>query len=149
MSGPLPERWAPRLLSMLRIVAAFLFMAHGTQKLLAWPVAEPRDPVALLSLMGLAGVLEVFGGLLLLLGLFTRPVAFLLAGEMAVAYFTAHAPRGFWPILNGGELAAFYGFLFLYLAATGPGPWSLDALRSRAGVDRHDNRRPTQGGGMT
>jgi putative oxidoreductase len=113
-------------------VAAFLFMAHGTQKLFAWPVAEPRDPVALVSLMGLAGVLEVFGGLLLLLGLFSRPVAFLLAGEMAVAYFTAHAPREFWPILNGGEPAALYCFLFLYLAATGPGPWSLDALRSRS-----------------
>jgi putative oxidoreductase len=132
MPGPIPERWGPRLLSVLRIVAAFLFMAHGTQKLFAWPVAEPKDPVALVSLLGLAGVLEVFGGLLLLLGLFSRPLAFLLAGEMAVAYFTAHAPRGFWPILNGGEPAVLYCFLFLYLAATGPGPWSLDALRSRS-----------------
>jgi putative oxidoreductase len=129
MTGPIPERWGPRLLSVLRIVAAFLFMAHGTQKLFAWPVAEPRDPAPLISLMGLAGVLEVFGGLLLLLGLFSRPVAFLLAGEMAVAYFMAHAPKGFWPILNGGEPAVFYCFLFLYLAAVGPGPWSLDASR--------------------
>ncbi|HEX2281680.1 MAG TPA: DoxX family protein [Thermomicrobiales bacterium] len=130
MRGPIPARWAPRLLSLLRIVAAFLFIAHGTQKLFAWPVAEPREPAALLSLMGVAGVLETFGGLLLLLGLFTRPVAFILAGEMAVAYFMAHAPQGFWPILNRGELPALYCFLFLYLAAAGPGPWSLDARRS-------------------
>lgn len=134
MSGPIPERWGPRLLSALRIVAAFLFMAHGAQKLFAWPVAEPRDPVALISIMGLAGVLEAFGGLLLLLGLFTRPVAFVLAGEMAVAYFMGHATKGFWPILNQGELAALYCFLFLYLAAVGPGPWSLDALRNRGKV---------------
>jgi putative oxidoreductase len=137
MTGPIPEKWGPRLLSLLRMVAAFLFMAHGTQKLFAWPVAEPRDPAALLSLMGLAGVLEVFGGLLLLLGLFTRPVAFLLAGEMAVAYFKAHAPEGFWPILNRGELAVLYCFLFLYLGAVGAGPWSLDAiLRRREEVPR-------------
>jgi putative oxidoreductase len=136
MSGPIPERWRPRLLSALRIVAAFLFMAHGAQKLFAWPVAEPRDPVPLISIMGLAGVLEVFGGLLLLLGLFTRPVAFVLAGEMAVAYFLRHATQGFWPILNQGELAALYCFLFLYLAAVGPGPWSLDALRNRREGDR-------------
>lgn len=136
MPGPIPERWGPRLLSALRIVAAFLFMAHGAQKLFAWPVAEPRDPVALASILGLAAVLEVFGGLFLLLGLFTRPVAFVLAGEMAVAYFMAHATRGFWPILNQGELAALYCFLFLYLAAVGPGPWSLDALRTRRGDRR-------------
>ena len=131
MRGPIPPRWAPRLLSVLRIVAALLFMAHGTQKLFAWPVDEPRSVAPLLSMMGLAGVLEVFGGALLLLGLFTRPVAFLLAGEMAVAYFMAHAPRGFWPILNGGELPILYCFLFLFLAAYGGGPWSLDAVRGR------------------
>jgi putative oxidoreductase len=131
MSGPVPERWGPQLRSLLRIVAAFLFMAHGTQKLFAWPISEPQEPAALVSLMGLAGVLEVFGGVLLLLGLFTRPVAFLLAGEMAVAYFMAHAPRGFWPILNRGEAAALFCFVFLYLAAVGAGPWSLDALRGR------------------
>lgn len=131
MPGPVPERLGPYLQSLLRIVSAFLFMAHGTQKLFAWPVAEPREPAALVSLMGLAGVLEVFGGLLLLLGLFTRPVAFLLAGEMAVAYFMAHAPRGLWPILNNGEVAALYCFVFLYLAAVEPGPWSLDAQRGR------------------
>src|SRR5215218_9876835 len=121
----------PRLLSVLRIVAAFLFMSHGTQKLFGFPASEPRDPAALLSLMGVAGFLEVFGGLLLLLGLLTRPVAFLLAGEMAVAYFRSHAPQGFWPLLNRGELAALYCFLFLYLAAAGGGLWSLDALWSR------------------
>jgi putative oxidoreductase len=131
MRGPIPERWSGYLLSLLRIVAAFLFMAHGTQKLFAWPIDEPRDPAQLFSLMGLAGVLEVFGGTLLLLGWLTRPVAFLLAGEMAVAYFLSHAPRGFWPILNRGEVAALYCFLFLYLAAVGGGPWSLDAARAR------------------
>jgi putative oxidoreductase len=87
--------------------------------------------VELLSLPGLAGVLELFGGLLLLLGLFTRPVAFILSGEMAFAYFMAHVPLGFWPILNRGELAALYCFLFLYFVFTGPGPWSVDALRRR------------------
>jgi len=132
MTGPIPAAWDARLLSVLRIVSAFLFMLHGTQKLFAYPVSEPRDPAALMSLMGVAGILEVFGGLLLLLGLFTRPVAFILAGEMAVAYFRSHAPEGFWPILNRGELAALYCFLFLYFAAAGGGPWSLDALRSRA-----------------
>jgi putative oxidoreductase len=114
------------------MVAAFLFMAHGAQKLFAWPASEPREAVAVVSLMGLAGILEFFGGLLLLLGCFTRLVAFLLAGEMAVAYATAHGPRGFWPILNHGELAVLFCFLFLYLAAVGGGPWSLDALREPA-----------------
>jgi len=117
--------WTPRLLSMLRIVAAFLFIEHGLQKWLAFPV--PRSsPTILWSLSGAAGLLELFGGLLLLLGLFTRPVAFLLSGLMAFAYFLAHAPRGFWPIVNGGELAALYCFVFLYLAAAGGGPWSAD-----------------------
>jgi putative oxidoreductase len=125
---PIPARWGPRLLSVLRMVGTFLYMAHGTQKLFAWPTSEAGHAVALLSLMGLAGVLEVFGGLLVFLGLFTRPVAFVLAGEMAVAYFMAHAPRGFWPILNHGELPVLFCFLFLYLAAVGGGPWSLDAL---------------------
>lgn len=128
INGLLPSSWAPAFRSVLRIVAAFLFIAHGTQKLFAMPAAEPRPAVELMSQMGLAGVLETFGGLLLLLGLFTRPVAFILSGEMAVAYFQAHAPRSFWPILNGGEPAVLFCFLFLYLAAAGPGPWSLDAL---------------------
>jgi putative oxidoreductase len=122
----LPKFWAPYLRSALRIVAAFSFITHGTQKLFAWPVSAPRDPVALLSQTGLAGVLEVGGGLLMLIGLFSRPVAFVLAGQMAVAYFQAHAPRGFWPILNGGELAALYCFIWLYFAGAGPGPISVD-----------------------
>jgi len=120
--------WSPRLLSILRIVSAFLFMPHGAQKLFGVLVAPGREPVELFSLMGLAGMLEFFGGLLLLLGLFTRPVAFILSGQMAVAYFMAHAPKGFWPILNRGELAVFYFFVFLYLATAGGGPWSLDRL---------------------
>jgi len=124
--------WSPRLLSVMRIVAAFLFLAHGTQKLLAFPPGE-MGPVALGSLMGMAGVIEVVGGTLLLIGLFTRPVAFILAGEMAYAYFTAHAPRGFWPIANGGELAVLYCFIFLYLAAIGAGPWSADRFRRPTG----------------
>jgi len=117
--------WTPRLLSVLRIATGFLFIEHGTQKWLAFPM--PRaNPTEFWSLGGAAGLLELFGGLLILLGLFTRPIAFVLSGLMAFAYFLAHAPRGFWPILNGGELAALYSFLFLYLAAAGGGPWSLD-----------------------
>ena len=117
--------WTPRLLSVLRIVAAFLFIEHGTQKWLAFPV--PRSsPTTLWSLSGVAGLLELFGGLFLLLGLFTRPVAFLLSGLMAFAYFIAHAPQGFWPIVNRGELAVLYCFVFLYLSAAGGGPWGLD-----------------------
>lgn len=117
----------PVLLSVMRIVTAFLLMAHGTQKLFGMPVTEPRDAVELMSRMGVAGVLETFGGLLLLVGLYTRPVAFVLSGLMAAAYFMSHAPRGFWPILNRGELAALYSFVFLYLSVAGGGPLSLDA----------------------
>jgi putative oxidoreductase len=123
--------WAPRLLSVLRIVAAFSFITHGTQKLLGVPVAEPTPTVELFSLFGLAGVLELVGGTMLLLGLFTRPVAFILAGEMAVAYFMAHFPRSFWPILNNGEHTVLYCFLFLYMAAAGGGEWALDRLMTR------------------
>lgn len=123
--------WAPRLLSILRIVAAFLFIAHGTQKLFGFPVLEPKPTVELFSLFGLAGVIELVGGLLLLVGLLTRPVAFLLSGEMAVAYFMAHFPRSFWPILNNGEHTVLFCFLFLYLAAAGGGEWALDRARDR------------------
>jgi putative oxidoreductase len=130
MNGPIPSRWSPYLLSVLRIVVAFTFISHGTQKLFAFPVLEPRNPVPLSSLLGMAGLLELVGGLLLFLGVFTRPVAFLLSGEMAVAYFMAHASRNFWPILNGGEVAVLFCFVWLFLAAAGPGPWSLDALRT-------------------
>jgi putative oxidoreductase len=133
MARLLPASWAPALQSVLRIVAAFLFLPHGTQKLFGVPAAEPRAPVDLLSLMGLAGVLETFGGLLLLLGLFTGPVALVLAAQMAAAYLMAHAPRGPWPLLNGGELALLYCLVWLFFSAAGPGPWSVDALRRRAG----------------
>lgn len=124
------NRWAPRLLSVLRIVIAFLILAHGTQKLVGFPSARPMH-IPLASLLGAASLIETPAGVLLLLGLFTRPVAVILSGEMAVAYFTQHAPRGFWPILNGGELAVCFCFVFLYLAAAGGGPWSVDALRRR------------------
>lgn len=128
-----PERlksaWSPRLLSLLRMVAALLFMQHGGQKLFGFPAAHPAEP-GLFSMMGLAGMLEFFGGMLILLGLFTRPVAFLLAGQMAVAYFMAHATQGFWPLLNHGELAILYCFVFLYLVPAGGGAWSLDRLRA-------------------
>jgi putative oxidoreductase len=123
--------WAPRLLSVLRIMAALLFMAHGTMKLLGFPDSGRAGP-ELFSLMGLAGTLEIVGGILLVLGLFTRPVAFILAGEMAVAYFMAHAPQDFFPIKNGGESAILFCFVFLYLAAAGAGSWSLDAARRTA-----------------
>jgi putative oxidoreductase len=117
---------AEHLLSIMRIVFALLFMQHGGQKLFDFPIAKSGAPLELFSLMGMAGILECFGGLLLLLGLFTRPVAFVLAGEMAFAYFKAHHPNGFWPIANRGELAVLYCFAYLYLAAAGGGPWSLD-----------------------
>ena len=121
--------WAPRVLSILRIVAALIFMAHGTQKLLGFP-PHPSPPAAM-SLSWIAGLIELVGGPLLALGLFTRPVAFILSGEMAVAYWMAHAPRGLFPVLNGGDAAILYCFIFLYLVFAGPGPWSLDALMGR------------------
>ena len=119
--------WSPRILSILRIVVAALFLQHGTAKFLHVPHVAQLDNVPLMSLAGAGGVLEIVGGLLLLVGLFTRPVAFLLSGEMAVAYFIAHAPRGALPILNGGELAVVYCFVFLYFAVAGGGPWRVSA----------------------
>lgn len=136
MRGPIPASWAPYLLSALRIAAAFSFVTHGTQKLFAMPVLQARDTVALMSLAGLAGVLELVGGSLLLLGLLTRPVAFLLAGQMAVAYFMSHAPRNFFPALNAGESAMLYCFIWLYVSAAGAGPLSIDALLGRSGGGR-------------
>jgi putative oxidoreductase len=139
----LVDRWrslAPELLSILRIVAAFLFMQPGTGKLWAFPAAimPGGGTVPLMSLLGLAGILEAFGGFFLLVGLFTRPVAFLLSGQMAVAYFIGHAPQGFWPVLNQGMPAILFCFVWLYVSAAGPGPWSLDAMRlpSRRGLAR-------------
>jgi putative oxidoreductase len=122
--------WSPYLQSVLRIVAALLFIFPGTMKLFAFPAGMPPG-VELTPLLISAGILEVFGGGLLLLGLFTRPVAFLLSGQMAVAYFIGHFPQGFWPILNGGMDAILYCFLWLYFAAAGAGPWSLDAKLSK------------------
>ena len=118
------------IFTVLRVIAGLLFAQHGAQKLFGALGGHQVD--TLLSRAGLAGVLEFFGGLLVALGLFTRPVAFILSGEMAVAYFTQHAPKGFWPIMNKGELAALYCFLFLFLAAHGGGAYSLDRLWRRA-----------------
>jgi putative oxidoreductase len=126
VESTLQSVWAPRLLSILRIVAALIFFEHGTQKLLGFPLSERAAP-ELLSLSGIAGILELVGGALLVLGLFTRPVAFILSGEMAVAYWMAHAPQSFFPVNNGGDAAILYCFVFLYLVAAGGGPWSLDA----------------------
>jgi putative oxidoreductase len=123
--------WAPRLLSILRIMAGLMLLEHGTAKLLKFPAVPTMANLDFSSMPGVAGFFELIGGALLLLGLFTRPVAFILAGMTAVAYFYAHLPRGFFPILNGGELAALYCFAFLYLAAAGPGPWSIDAARQK------------------
>jgi putative oxidoreductase len=127
------KQWAPQLLSVLRIVLAFLFIQVGTAKVFAFPAAVMPGggtaPVG--SLPWIAGVIEITGGTLFLLGLFTRPVAFILSGEMAFAYFIGHFPHGFWPVLNQGAPAVFYCFTFLYYSAAGPGSWSLDALLAR------------------
>ena len=125
---PIPATWAPRLLSLLRIVAGLAFLSHGISK----AFGVPLFPMPMNPLLWVAAVLELGGGVLILVGLFTRPVAFVLSGMMAVAYFLAHAPRGFYPSVNGGEAAMLYCFTFLYLAAAGAGPWSLDAQRKRA-----------------
>jgi len=116
--------WQPRLLGLLRIVTALLVLQHGTAKLFGFPHVAMFDNVQLLSLLGVAGVLELAAGVLLLFGIFTRPVAFILSGEMAFAYFLAHAQKSFFPILNQGELAVLYCFVLLYLAAAGGGAWS-------------------------
>src|ERR1700746_2920403 len=123
----------PYMLSILRIIVGLLYMEHGLAKTRDFPPQPNHEPYALLTLNpGLQGLLELVGGLLLALGLFTRTVAFILAGDMAVAYFMAHAPRGFFPLLNGGELAIVYCFVFLYFWVAGGGEWSLDRLRAPA-----------------
>ena len=122
--------WSPQLLSVLRIVAEFLYLLHGTQKLFGIPPSAKGATVELASRMGAAGTIEIVGGPLILLGLYTRVAAFICSGEMAFAYFLAHAPRGWLPLQNGGELPVLFCFIFLYLAAAGGGAWSLDrALR--------------------
>ena len=129
MNQHLTLHWAPRMLSVLRIVAGLIFFAHGTQKLMGFPASEFSPEF--LSLPWIAGALELVGGPLLILGLFTRPVAFVLSGQMAVAYWMAHAPQSPFPVLNGGDSAILYCFVFLYLVFAGPGPWSLDASLGR------------------
>jgi putative oxidoreductase len=125
--------WEPRMLSILRMMVGLLFMEHGLAKVVGFPLQPNHAAYAPFTLNpGLQGLLELVGGLLLALGLFTRTVAFILAGDMAVAYFMAHAPRGFFPLLNGGELAIVYCFVFLYLWVAGGGEWSLDRLRAPA-----------------
>jgi putative oxidoreductase len=129
--------WEPRMLSILRIVVGLLYMEHGLAKVVGFPLQPNHKAYELFTLNpGIQGLLELVGGLLLALGLFTRTVAFILAGNMAVAYFMAHAPRGFFPLLNGGELAIVYCFVFLYLWVAGGGEWSLDRLRAPASASR-------------
>lgn len=129
----LPTTWAPRIQSIVRIVTAYLFMLHGSAKLLHVPHLARFDHVQILSLSGIAGLLELVGGALLVLGLFTRPVAFILSGEMAFAYFIAHASKGnvLFPLANGGDAAVLYCFIFLFFAASGGGSWSLDKILGR------------------
>lgn len=122
--------WAPRALALLRIVAALLFIEHGSMKLLGFPAMNQPMQVQLVSLFGIAGLLELVGGLLLLVGLLTRPVAFLLSGEMAVAYFMAHMPKSVFPAINQGDAAILFCFVFLYLVFAGPGAWSIDGARA-------------------
>ena len=119
--------WASRMLSVLRIVSGLIFLEHGTQKWLNFPPLD-RAPPGIATMSGAGGLIELIGGTLLVLGLFTRPVAFILSGEMAIAYWWAHAPRNLFPVLNGGDAAILYCFVFLYIAFAGGGAWSLDRL---------------------
>jgi len=129
-STPL-DRLKPYVLSILRIMAALLFVEHGMSHLFGWPQPLPTPPA--FTMYWFAGAIELTGGILVALGLFTRPAAFIMSGEMAFAYFISHAPRGFFPILNGGDEAILYCFIFLYLVFAGAGPLSLDALRRKRG----------------
>ena len=124
--------WTPRVLSLLRIITGLLIIQHGMGKIIGFPVLPAYATVQPLSLVGAAGFLELIGGALLILGLWTQPVAFILSGEMAVAYFMVHAPKDFFPLINGGTLAILYCFTCLYLSTAGAGPWSIDAKNNRA-----------------
>lgn len=126
------SRWAPQILSILRIITAALFFAHGTAKLFGFPYVEGLSGVPVGSIYGIAGIIEIIASILLFIGLFSRLAAFIVSGEMAIAYFHTHAPQNFHPILNGGESAILFCFIFLYIAAAGPGPWSVDASRGKA-----------------
>ncbi|SFH33689.1 putative oxidoreductase [Palleronia marisminoris] len=129
------DRYAPQVLSVLRIVSALIFFVHGTQKILGFPASD-MNPAAF-SMPWIAGILELVGGALLILGLFTRPVAFVLSGLMAFAYWIAHAPQSLYPALNGGDAAILFCFVFLYFVFAGPGPWSLDAARGNTHRTTH------------
>jgi putative oxidoreductase len=124
------SEWEPRVLSILRIFAGLLFMEHGLSKLFSFPMAFPSGSPAMFTLYWFAGIIEALGGLLLALGLFTRPVAFIMSGEMAIAYFYSHNPKGFFPLMNGGDGAILYCFIFLYIFFAGGGAWSLDRMRA-------------------
>lgn len=127
-----PSPWSPYVLSILRIVAGLVFFSAGTMKLFGYPPSPtPPPPFELLSLTGIAGILETFGGLAIILGLLTRPVAIIVSGEMAVAYFRVHSPQSFFPTLNNGMPAVLFCFLFFYMAFAGGGAWSIDALIAR------------------
>ena len=125
------EKYQPQLRALLRIVVALLFMEHGLAKLLHFPVPQPGVPDPLPAILTAAAAIEIVAGALIVLGLFTRLAAFVAAGEMAIAYFMFHAPQSFWPIVNLGEGAILYCFVFLYLAAAGPGAWSVDGMRDK------------------
>ena len=135
------ERWAPYAIAVLRIVTALLYIEHGTAKLFGFPATDMPAP-AVWSLPWVAGWMEVVGGILLIIGLFTRPVAFLLAGQMAVAYWMVHAPQSPFPLVNNGDAAILYCFIFLLLVAVGPGRWSVDEARSRRHSDVHGYAAP-------
>jgi putative oxidoreductase len=134
---PAPQPWPSRILSVLRIVSGVVFITFGTMKLFNIPPMPPGvPPFDLMSQTGIAGILEVFGGLAFTLGLFTRPIAFILSGEMAVAYFQGHFPQSFWPSVNMGTPAILYCFIFLYFVFSGAGVWSIDAMIARSRANR-------------
>lgn len=132
MDFRLTEKWQPQLLAVLRIIAALLFIEHGTAKLFHFPAAQPGAPDHLPPLLLAAAIIEILGGTLVTLGLFTRLAAFIMAGEIAIGYFLAHFPKSFWPVVNQGDAAILFCFVFLYISAAGPGAWSLDAMRMKA-----------------
>ena len=134
MDLPWLSRWQPQLLALLRIVTGLLFLEHGTSKFFAFPVPFPMQPLP--PMLTAAGVIELVAGLLITIGLFTRLAAFIASGEMAVGYFMMHFSKGFWPVANQGEAAILFCFIFLYIAAAGPGAWSVDGSRTRGATIR-------------
>jgi putative oxidoreductase len=131
---PAPQPWPDRVLAFIRIISGLIFVTAGTTKLLGFPPSPfPAPPIELMSQIGIGALMEMIGGALIVVGLFTRPVAFLLSGEMAVAHFQFHAPGSFWPTVNMGTSAILFSFLFLYLFVAGPGSWSIDAILARRG----------------